>query len=212
MTPVPSLDEARARALVVLTKAPVRGLVKTRLAAAIGPDAALAVHERLVAHTLTEVARACERLAPIDAVVRVTPDEATESARRWVPSAIRVAPQGDGDLGARIGRAMEAAFAAGASRVVSIGIDCPDLTSEHLALAFDALERSDVVLGPAKDGGYWLIGARARAPALFADVPWSTPDVLALTRRRAREAGWSLAELKTLSDVDTPADLEAWGG
>lgn len=212
MTPVPSPDRARARALVVLTKAPVRGLVKTRLATAIGPDAALAVHERLVAHTLTQVARACEHLAPIDAVVRVTPDEAAASARTWVPSAIRAAAQGEGDLGARMARAIEAAFAAGASRVVLIGTDCPGLASEHLILAFAALESADVVLGPAKDGGYWLIGTRVRAPTLFADMPWSTPDVLALTRRRAREAGWSLTHLDTLADVDTPADLETLGG
>jgi rSAM/selenodomain-associated transferase 1 len=196
-----------ALALVVLTKAPIRGCVKTRLAAAIGPDAALRVHQRLVAHTLHEVERACAALAPIDVVVRVTPDAAAASARTWVPPAIRIATQGDGDLGARMERAMEAAFAAGAGRVVLIGTDCPGLLGAHIVEAFAALERADVVVGPARDGGYWLIGARAPTSALFRDVPWSTPEVVALTLARALEAGRSVALLGVLDDLDTAEDL-----
>lgn len=195
------------RRLVVLSRAPIAGFVKTRLAAVIGPDEALRVHQLLVTHVLAEVARVLTLSNDTDAVVRVTPDEAAETARTWVPSAIRTAPQGGGDLGERMARALDESFMEGVQQVVVVGTDCPGFTAAHALAAFAGLDETDVVLGPATDGGYWLIGARTPTPTLFRDIPWSTADVLALTRRRAHEAGLSVAELETLSDVDTMDDL-----
>lgn len=197
--------------VVVLAKAPIRGFVKTRLAAVVGVDAALAIHRRLAAHVLAEVAAAVG-LGPagdtVDAEVRVTPDEEVPAARTWVPSSIRIRAQGGGDLGDRMRRAFDDGFTSGASRVVVVGTDCPEFGRRHLAEAFAALVRADLVLGPASDGGYWLIGARAPTPPVFDRVAWSTAAVLATTLERARASGRVVAWLETLGDVDTVEDLD----
>src|SRR5688572_29542331 len=111
--------------------------------------------------------------------------------------------QGDGDLGARIARAAADAEMSGRA-VVIVGSDCPGLTADVLDAAFDALADCDVVLGPALDGGYYLIGLRRFCPDLFVGIPWSTPDVLSLTRHAAYRAGLTIATLRPLGDVDVP--------
>jgi len=201
----PPPPPARER-LVVLAKAPLYGLVKTRIAATLGPDVALAVYRRLAARTFIEVAAAADH--GVEAEARVTPDASAIDARTWVPPRIRVRAQGTGDLGDRVRRAFDDAFAEGAERVVVIGTDCPAFTRRHAIEAFAALARADLVLGPATDGGYWLIGARRATPDVFEGVPWSTPGVLAATRERARAAGLRVFELETLADVDTAEDLD----
>lgn len=196
--------------LVVLAKAPIYGFVKTRLATALGPDAALAIYRRLAARVFIEVAAAAD--AGVEAEVRVTPDASAADARTWVPPRIRVRTQGPGDLGDRMRRAFDDAFAEGATRVVLIGTDCPGFTRRHAAGAFVSLAHADLVLGPATDGGYWLVGARNRTPEVFDGVPWSTPGVLPATRERAQAAGLRVFELETLDDIDTPEDLERLRG
>jgi len=192
--------------LVVLAKAPIYGYVKTRLAAVLGPDAALAIYRRLAARVFIEVAAAADH--GLDTEARVSPDASAADARAWVPPRIRVRVQGSGDLGERLRRAFDEAFAEGAERVVVIGTDCPGFTRRHAADALAGLAHADLVLGPATDGGYWLLGARGATPDVFEGVPWSTPGVLQATRDRAQAAGLRVFELETLADVDTVEDLE----
>ena len=123
-----------------------------------------------------------------------------------------MAPQGGGDLGTRLTRTFAEHFAQGAERVVVIGADCPELTAADIAAALDALKVCDVVLGPALDGGYWLVGLRAPQPGLFREIAWSTTEVLAQTEAKARAAGLSVRRLRALSDVDTFDDWQRWRG
>jgi hypothetical protein len=190
-------------AILVFVRAAEAGRVKTRLAAAIGAEGALRVYRRLAEHTVRE-ARA------VDAELRIhfTPADRELQVRAWLGDA-RYLPQAGGDLGTRMEAAFRAAFADGAERVVIIGSDLPDLSAALLRDAFAALDTYPAVLGPARDGGYYLLGMRAPIPGVFDGVPWSTPEVLTLTLERLRAAGIEPALLATLSDVDEVGDLPA---
>lgn len=185
-------------------KAPRPGLVKVRLAAAIGPEAASAAYRQLVERLLASLGR----LDPVQ--LCFTPDDAVAEIQPWLAARWTAAPQGDGDLGARLERAFDQAFAAEARRVVIIGSDCPDIAVPDIEAAWAALRESDVVLGPATDGGYWLVGLRAPQPQLFRGIPWSTAAVLTETLARARLAGLSVHLLRALSDVDTVEDWKSF--
>jgi rSAM/selenodomain-associated transferase 1 len=144
-----------------------------------------------------------------DAVqVRYAPADAESEIRKWLRPGWTVAPQAEGDLGARIQAAFAGSFDSGATRVVIIGSDCPYLTARDIREAWDALKTSDLVLGPAEDGGYWLVGLRKNHPGLFTDMTWSSSDVLGETMKRAKAFGLKTSLLRTLSDVDTREDWE----
>jgi uncharacterized protein len=176
---------------IVFARAPRLGTVKRRLAAEAGQRAALRFH----ASSLHRVARELARDRRFATILAVTPD----GARLRVP--VPVVPQGRGDLGARMARAL-----ARARRAVVVGCDIPDLASADVAAAFRALGRADAVFGPARDGGYWLVGLGPRRPSRpFRAVRWSTRHALADTLANFRHR--RVAFLRTLADVDTAADL-----
>jgi hypothetical protein len=209
--------QAPAR-LVVFTRFPEDGAVKTRLIPALGPRGAARVHRELTEHTLS-VAEALVSAAIVSAgdvtlEVRCAGGEPAQW-RAWLGDHLRYVPQGDGDLGQRLTRAFADGFAQGAPRIVVIGSDLPALTAALLREAFTRLRERDLVLGPAADGGYYLLGLRAGAwprgaPSLFVDVAWGTSAVADQTRRRAARAALNVAEFGTLADVDRPEDLERW--
>ncbi len=187
--------------VVVFARAPVPGRVKTRLAAAVGPEAAAAVYRALLDHTL-----AAARASGLDVTLALAVDQASD----WRPPAgVAVVPQGSGELGERMQRAFAERFAVGAAGVVLVGSDLPGLSAELFRQAAAALDDAAVVLGPAADGGYWLVGQRAPGVDLFSGVPWSSPRTLAATRQRLVELGVDHRELPVLGDVDTVADLAA---
>lgn len=195
-------------AVLVMAKAPVPGLAKTRLIPALGAEGAAALAARMLQHTLAEALAA--GLGPV--TLCAAPD-ATHAAFAGIVHARQVAAvdQGDGDLGARMRRAFERALATHAGALL-IGTDAPALDAAVLRAAHAVLSDHDAVIGPAHDGGYVLIGLRRAEPRLFADMPWSTPRVLALTRERLRGAGLRWAELPPLHDIDEPADLAHLAG
>jgi hypothetical protein len=188
--------------IAVLAKAPVPGFANTRLIPAIGAHAAAVLQERMTERT---VATALEAgVGPV--TLWGAPDAGHDTFLKMVvqrPIALR--PQAEGDLGAR----MLAATAAGPGPVLVIGTDCPALTAVYLRGAARALrdDGADVVLIPAEDGGYVLIGTRVAYPQLFSGIAWSTPRVLAETRTRVIAQRLRLAELPPLWDVDTEEDL-----
>jgi hypothetical protein len=197
-------------AILVFVRAPEAGRVKTRLAATLGAEGALRVYRRLAEHAVREA-----RAAGAELRIHFTPPDREAEVRAWLGDGPLYLPQSTGDLGARMEAAFRAAFAAGAERVVIIGSDLPDLSAALLRRAVDALDTHPAVLGPARDGGYYLLGMRTMIPGVFTDILWSTPEVLALTLHRMRAAGIEPALLETLSDVDEAGDLPAgwaeWG-
>ncbi len=191
---------ADGTAIAVLAKAPLAGLAKTRLIPALGAEGAAALQARLIEHA---VATACAAaIGPL--TLWAAPDESHP-----VFAAIRskfgvaLARQPDGDLGAR----MHAAVVAAKGPALVIGTDCPALTVSHLHAAAEALQGHDAVLIPAEDGGYVLVGMRVPNEALFSDMAWGVPSVLAETRRRLLSLRLSCGELAPLWDVDTPEDF-----
>ena len=190
--------------LVVLLKAPRVGTVKTRLAEGIGPEAACAAYQQLVATLLAN-------LAPLPNVeLCFAPADASAEIASWLRAGWSSQPQVAGDLGARLHAVFLRHFQSGADRVEIIGADCPEVMPADVESAWQALADQDVVLGPATDGGYWLVGLRAPQEQLFTVMPWSTDAVLAETQRRASSGGLRVALLRELSDVDTAVDWERW--
>lgn len=180
--------------LVVFARAPALGRVKSRLARGIGMTAALAFYRRSLATVLRRVARDRRWRT----VLAVTPDRSARAGRVW-PMRVPRLTQGAGDLGARMRHAFRTAPK---GKVVIVGADIPEIDAAHVARAFAALGGAEVVLGPARDGGYWLIGAKgaARHADLFARVRWSTRHALADTR--ANLDGRRVALLDRLDDID----------
>jgi rSAM/selenodomain-associated transferase 1 len=188
-------------ALAILARAPVAGAVKTRLIPALGADGAASLHERMIERT---VATACAAaIGPVTLWTTPEPSHACFAALA-ARFPIALATQPEGDLGVR----MLAPCRAADGPAIVIGTDCPALTPSHLREAADALRGgSDVVVTPAEDGGYVLIGSRRPQPELFAAMTWGTDTVMAETRSRLARAGLTWRELPTLWDVDRPADL-----
>jgi rSAM/selenodomain-associated transferase 2/rSAM/selenodomain-associated transferase 1 len=138
-------------------------------------------------------------------------DGASENAmRHWLGDGWCCRPQCEGDLGQRMERAFDESFREGATATVIIGSDCPTLTPESLASAFESLEKYPAVIGPAADGGYYLIGLTRLVPGLFHDVAWGTESVFARSMQILERTGTKHALLEMLNDVDRPDDLPAW--
>lgn len=193
-----------------MARVPTLGMVKTRLAATLGAEAALAAYRALGAQTLATVRRSTAS----SIAVAYTPagSGAAEELRAWLGHDIRSVPQRDGDLGDRMSAAVGDALArlGGRAHVLIVGTDCPWLTEHHIDHAFEALVGHDVVLGPSLDGGYYLIGMGQHHRAVFADVPWSSAHTRRVTLERIRDAGLSVHLLSVLRDVDEAADWDAW--
>lgn len=187
--------------LVVFAKAPIPGQVKTRLARRVGDRAAA---DLAAAFLLDTVDRA--RASGARVLLAFDPPEEKAWFREHAPAA-SLFPQPDLDFGARVLAAVRAARAAGADRVVVVGMDSPHVPADRWAEAFTALEHRDLCLGPSEDGGYYLIGLRDPHAELFAGIPWGTAGVLDATRARAAALGLSLAELAQDFDVDEEPDL-----
>lgn len=190
---------------MIFAKAPTPGRVKTRLIPALGEQAAAALHGRLAARTLATAAAA--GLGQVELWCTPGTGDAffLDCAKRH-GAGLRA--QGEGDLGARMARALDSALAEGSPGLL-IGSDCPALTPEYLRLAARALdEGNDAVIGPAEDGGYVLIGlARSPATPLFEGIAWGSATVMQETRARLAGLNWRWRELATLWDVDRPEDL-----
>jgi rSAM/selenodomain-associated transferase 2/rSAM/selenodomain-associated transferase 1 len=197
-----------AEALVLFARFPEPGKVKTRLIPSLGAESAAREHRLMVEHALTQ-ARIWRELSP--GRVYLAGDVGKRSHwRAWLGKDFIFLAQAGRDLGEKMAQAAARAFQGGARRVVVIGSDCPGLKPSHLQKAFKALETHDLVLGPAADGGYYLLGLRSPAGNLFAQVDWGTHRVFSQTQQNARAQHWSVAKLETLSDVDTPQDLKHW--
>jgi rSAM/selenodomain-associated transferase 1 len=189
--------------VVVFAKAPVAGLVKTRLIPALGAEGAAQLARRMLLHTLQEAAAAA--VGPVELCVTPHPSDPVWQGFTSFEG-VCWTEQVAGDLGVRMAEAARRASAAG-EHVLLIGTDCPQLDAMHLRRATELLEHSDAVLYPTFDGGYALLGLRKYDPRPFAQIPWSTAAVADRTLERVHELGWSLTVGGMLHDIDEPTDL-----
>lgn len=201
---------AASEVLILFTRAPRPGAVKTRLIPLLGPAGAAAVHRRLVEHALGAAREAVARRGARLAVVH--DGGSREEMAAWLGDDLFFGPQAGGDLGDRMRAAFAQAFAEGAGRAVLIGADAPGLDAAALGEAFDRLPGEEIVFAPAADGGYALVGMTAEAfrrgtPHFDPGIPWGTERVLALSLGRLRDRGRTAGLLPTVADVDRPEDL-----
>ncbi len=187
-------------AIAMLAKAPIPGLTKTRLIPSIGAHAAAVLQERLTERAVETAVSAGIGSVALWCSPRINQSSFQDLTRRF---SIVLKQQPEGDLGHR----MLGAIAAQNGPTLAIGTDCPAFTAEILRAAADALQQAEVVLIPAEDGGYVLIGMRAIHPELFSGITWGTASVLAETRARIFTLGLTAIEFPALWDVDTEADL-----
>lgn len=190
--------------LVVMSKTPLMGQVKTRLAKGIGAAEATRFF-RTISHTML---RRMGRDPRWQLLLALSPDRAVHDQGIWPQNILRIA-QGGGDLGARMGRLMRDLPA---GPVVMIGGDIPAIEPRHIASAFKVLGRADAVFGPAEDGGYWLVGLKRmpRVPDIFGNVRWSSIHALEDTLANVKRAGLQYEMLQTLPDIDTAEDYWRW--
>jgi uncharacterized protein len=222
--------------LVIFTRYPVPGQAKTRLIPALGEAGAAMLQRQMTEHTIAQVRRLQYRYVvdqqvdqPVDQPLEVeiwfaTAEQSLSAAeqaidkqamQQWLGQDWHYRSQPQGDLGDRMSQAFQTAFNEGVERVVIIGTDCPELDSDRLLSAFNALSANQLVLGEATDGGYYLIGLHRTIPepvmpTLFVGVDWGTSEVLAQTMAIALHHNIPVALLPVLSDVDYPADLAVW--
>ena len=194
--------------LLLFTRYPEPGRTKTRMIPHLGPEGAAALQRAMTEHVLGQVTAAAQQL-PL--AIEVHFAGGTEAQMQgWLGDRITYHPQSEGDLGAKLAAAFGHNLAAGRAGAIAIGSDCPALGAPHLAAALKALQSADVVLGPATDGGYYLIGLRQPQPALFEAIAWGTGQVLAQTLAAAASQGLAVELLTPLTDIDLPEDLPQW--
>jgi rSAM/selenodomain-associated transferase 1 len=211
------------KTVCLILKCPRVGEVKTRLANEIGAEQATMIYRLLVERQAAEIPSAWE------VTVYFTPADAEEEMKYWLKphlrNGVRFLPQVDGDLGQRLAMVVQTEFARGCERIFLIGGDCPGLSTNYLHQANTALDTNDVVIGPAQDGGYVLLGLKPldrlgadsfdrHAPSwsrgldgLFANIAWSSSAVLEQTLLAARNQNLSVRLLHSLADIDEVADL-----
>lgn len=200
--PLPARPRGPRPVVAIFAKAPIAGQVKTRLIPALRPDEAADLYRALLVDTIDVVEAADARVT-----VAFTPATGRRHLERLLGARRRLVLQPPGDLGARLEGVLGMLQESGGKRVLVVGSDCPGLTPERVREAYRALENAPVVLGPALDGGFYLLGVSRSAPGLLRDIPWSTARVLEATRARLAERGLAVRELPEERDLDTARDL-----
>jgi uncharacterized protein len=188
--------------LIVFIKNPILGKVKTRLAASLGDQKALRVYKKLLDHTLRITGN-----LEYDKIVYYS--DFVPEQDEWLSAGFKQGLQIGQDLGQKMENAFEEGFRTGYSRILIIGSDCFELTSYHISKAFDNLENSNVVLGPAADGGYYLLGMTELFENVFENKKWSTDSVLHDTIKNLTDSNIKFNLLEQLNDIDTESDLQS---
>jgi rSAM/selenodomain-associated transferase 1 len=193
----------RPTRIVIFAKAPIPGFCKTRLIDALGEEGAAALAAKMLCRTVEVAMRA--DLGPVELCVAPEPEHATLRALN-VPPKVVWSRQAEGDLGARMAAAVLRTLARD-ENVLCIGTDCLELEVKHLKDAVRALHQNPVVIAPAHDGGYVLLGLSQFDASIFQDMVWSTELVFKETIQRIERLGWRVTQLETLRDIDEPTDL-----
>lgn len=190
--------------LIIFTRYPIAGRVKTRLIPALGERGAMLLHRKMVEHTLAQSRQFKDCIE-----IRFTGGN-LKQMETWLGEYFYYREQKGISLGERLNEAVAKAFSEEFKKVVVIGTDCPGLKADHIKKAFRLLEGSELVLGPAVDGGYYLIGLSNYYQELFHNISWGSNEVYRQTIKVAKKLDLKITTLEKLADVDRPADLEAW--
>lgn len=193
--------ESKDRLIIIFYRNSVKGKVKTRLAARLGSDTALEIHSRLSALTKNVA-------APAAADKVVFYDHQVLQNDLWEDNIFLKCQQSGEELGSRMFESFHWAFRQGYKKVVIIGTDCPGITPKLLESALQHLDQYPVVIGPAVDGGYYLLGLRQMLPELFTGIAWGTDQVFEHTVRKLKMLGHLYHSLEVLRDIDRPEDLD----
>ena len=195
--------------LIIFTRYPEPGKTKTRLIPALGEVGAANLQQQMTEYTIFQV-KELQKITTVSVEVRFTGGD-LEKMQNWLGNDLLYQFQGEGDLGQRMERSLVNAFNQTAKQVIIIGTDCPDLNSQILLTAFEKLQVFNLVLGPAMDGGYYLIGLQKPAAELFTNIQWGTAEVFAKTVEIAEKLNLSIGYLSSLADIDRPEDLKTIG-
>lgn len=198
------------RRLIIFTRYPESGKTKTRLIPALGSYGAALVQKQMAGHTIKTVSRFVKKF-PFPVGVEIRYDGAgLNLMTAWLGTDKLYRLQGKGDIGERMAHALDSAFKNGIKQAVLIGSDCPAIKPALLNNAFYSLEANDATFGPARDGGYYLIGLRTMIWGIFRCIDWGTDRVLAQTLNTLKIAGIKYNLLDMLDDIDRPEDLHVW--
>ena len=191
--------------LIVFTRYPEAGKTKTRLIPHLGAKKAADLQRQMTEYIVGRT-RSLRVKGSLSLEIHFSGGSLLQM-QDWLGAELAYRPQPEGDLGQRLQKAFSNSFQKGLERIVVIGSDCPEIDSHHLEQAFHQLTHHDVVLGPAEDGGYYLVGISRVCAQLFQGIAWGTGQVFAQTAAIATQLGLSLATLETLRDVDRPEDI-----
>lgn len=186
--------------IIVFIKNPKAGKVKTRLAEMIGDQKALKIYQHLLDHTLRVSSL-------VDADKLVCYSDFIPASDTWKKAGFEQAVQSGNDLGERMTNAFRSSFIKGYEKIILIGSDCFEIDPEHIEEAFQKLDQAELVIGPAKDGGYYLIGMQNPHPEIFQNITWSQPDVLQKTIEKMEQSKLTFALTPELADIDDFSDL-----
>ena len=191
--------------LILFTRYPEAGKAKTRLIPVLGAEGAANLHRQMTEYAIAQIKK-LQSSQPLSVEVHFTGGN-FQLMQAWLGNEFIYRQQSEGDIGFRMASAFQTAFSNNIDKVIIIGSDCPNLNYQILAEAFRSLDRNDVVLGPATDGGYYLIGLRRFIPDIFIGINWSTSEVFRQTVEIAGKINLNMAYLTELSDIDRPEDL-----
>lgn len=194
--------------LIIFTRYPEAGKTKTRLIPILGKDGAASLHKQMLQHTFLQ-AKKLQQITPVAIEIHFTGGNENLMQKCLGNQVIYRQQQGQ-DLGERMSLSFQGSFTAKMNRVVIIGSDCPELNYLILAEAFTELQNHDLVLGPARDGGYYLIGLNSLFRELFIDINWGTNEVLNQTLFKTKTLGLKYHLLPILADIDIPENLVIW--
>ena len=190
-------------ALIIIAKHPEKGVVKTRIRG-LSDEQRVELYIRLLNNTIEKLSS----LSGVDSYIAFAPAHTKEYFTRFNVGLI---PLSDGDLGMRMYEAFDKTFQRGYEKVSLVGADIPDLSGSIIINSYNQLSHHDLVYGPAKDGGYYLVGMRKLIKEVFTDVPWSSHMTLEVSMNNAKQAGYSVARITVLSDIDTFEDAKKQG-
>lgn len=187
-------------ALIIIAKYPEKDNVKTRLKGHMSDNKRLEIYISLLNRTFEKL----YHLPGVDTFIAFAPESSKEYFSKFN---LELIPLHEGDIGRRMFEAFREVFDSGYHKAALVGVDIPDLSADIILNAFNVLLVNDLVYGPAKDGGYYLVGMNRLIKEVFEDVPWSSKDTLKKSLKQAEQFNYSVGFLETLSDIDTIEDV-----